>query len=738
MKTLKYLFIIVFILAWQSFVSADGLIVIDPHPHHYTPTPYPLQVKYHHVDVKINGETATTYIDQEFYNPNNWRMEGDYLFPVPKGAVLKKFSMYIDGKEVPAELLDAKKARQIYEDIVRKMKDPALLEYSDMDLFRARVYPIEPRSDKRIKISYSEILQKDNGTIEYIYPLNTEKFSSAPLQDVVVNIDIKAKGKIKNVFCPTHNADIVHKDDDHTVISYEDKNVKPDTDFKVYYNTDKSKVGLSLLSYKEEDDETGFFFLSVSPGFDPQNNEISEKDITFVLDVSGSMAGEKMDQAKKALLFCVNNLNQGDRFDIIRFSTEAEALFNKRTIAEQDNIKKARKFINDLKAIGGTHIEEALKMALQGGEKDSRPHMIIFITDGKPTIGETTEDGLLKVLKKENLSNTRIFTFGIGHDINTHLLDKITELTKAYRSYITPQEDIEIKISNFYEKVQSPVLTDLELDISGVSVSKIYPKDLPDLFRGSALTVLGRYKGQGKTTITLEGRIKDKKRTFTFDSEFTKKDEQYDFIPPLWASRRIGYLLDQIRLHGEDKELVEEITQLARKHGIITPYTSYLILEDETTRISRRDLEADESTLAKMPAATDMLAQNKSEYYEMEKKSGEGSVRVSKEFQALNQAYNMGQTEQGKTRLKFKDKSGNVQNLTQQVKNIQGRSVYNNGDYWVDSYVQDKKKGKANRIQFASKEYFTLLKKEPQAAQFMSLGRNVRFVLKNKMYEIYE
>ncbi len=729
---------LVFLSMITGRIFADGFIVIkhDPRPRPIS-TPFPLEVKYHHVDVKIKELAAVTYIDQEFYNPTNRRLEGYYFFPIPRGATIKRFSMFVNGKEMEAELLAANKARKIYEDIVRKQRDPALLEYQDRDLFKARIFPIEPHSTKRVKISYNQILSKDNGTIEYLYPLNTEKFSAKPLRDVAINVDVRTGDNLKNVYCTSHEADIVRKSGSHAIISFEERNTKPDTDFKVYYNTDSSRVGLSMLAYKEKGDD-GYFFLNVSPGIDLDSSEITEKDITFVLDVSGSMAGKKLKQAKRALLFCVENLNRGDRFQLIRFSTEAESLFKNLEKAKEANLNKARSYIKNLKAIGGTHIEEALELALAGKARGSRPHMIIFVTDGKPTIGETNEETLIKKVRNANSERTRIFTFGIGNDINTHLLDKITAATKAYRSYISPDEDIEIKISNFYSKVQSPVLTDIRLDFGDIKVLKTYPRDLPDLFRGSSITVLGRYRGHGRTRAVLAGKIRGKEQRFEYDVSFSNEDASNDFLPPLWAARHIGYLLDQVRLNGEDRELIDEITQLAREHGIVTPYTSYLILEDERRRVARRDLDYDDQTLGSMaPKSGNLVTRSKKEYAEMKEKSGYGSVRASEEFQALNKAVNVAQTRQGKSRLKFRGKDGAMKNLAQQVRNIQGRAVYNSGKFWIDSRVQQTKR-KNIRVRFASNRYFDLLKKEPGVSEFMALGRNVRFVYKGRTYEIYE
>ena len=508
MILLKY--ILTALLSTMS-TYADGFIVIPrPHP---LPVPFPLEVVYHNVDVRIDGQLAVTKIDQSFYNPSHHQLEGFYIFPVPKGAVISNFTMVINGKESTAELLDADKARKIYEDIVRQMRDPALLEYSEQNIFKLRIFPIEPRSEKKISISYTQVIESDNNLFEYIYPLNTEKFSAKPLKNVSVKVDLKSEKKLKNIYCPTHEVDIVNKSDYHSIISYEDENTKPDIDFKLYFSKNASRVGLSVLTYKKYK-ENGYFFMSASPSLDIDNSGIEEKDITFIIDVSGSMSGDKLEQAKKALQYCVNNLNTDDRFEIIKFSTEAYALFKNLESANKNNRKKAKDFINDLQAIGGTNIEEAFELASNNYRKSSRPHFVVFLTDGKPTIGETNDEKLIKAILKKNKSNSRVFTFGIGDEINTHLLDKITEETNAWRTYVSDEEDIEVKVSNFYDKIQSPVLSDLKINFGkNVEVFQTYPKDLPDLFKGSNLLVFGRYKGKGLAKITVSGNLKEKEKS---------------------------------------------------------------------------------------------------------------------------------------------------------------------------------------------------------------------------------
>src|SRR2546430_14211649 len=300
------------LLGFLSHARGDGFIIVE-HPvevpiGHF---PFaPLEVSSHHVEVKIDGQVATTSIDQEFYNPNDQRLEGTYMFPVPKGAHIDKFSMEIGGKMVDAELLPADKARQIYEDIVRKMRDPALLEYASRDLFKVRIFPIEPRSRKPIKISYTDLLRSDAGTVTYLYPLGTEKFSARPIKNLSMKIELKSAEPLASIYSPSHKVEIKRDGANRAVIGYESKDEKPDTDFQLVYSSDTRDVGLRLITYKPDGDD-GYFLLLAAPTISNETRPAA-KDVVFVVDTSGSMAGAKLQQAQKALRFCVGNLNNDD------------------------------------------------------------------------------------------------------------------------------------------------------------------------------------------------------------------------------------------------------------------------------------------------------------------------------------------------------------------------------------------------------------------------------------------
>jgi Ca-activated chloride channel family protein len=746
-------------------LRADGFIVVDQPVHvplgHF---PFaPLEVSYHHVNVKIDGQLCTTTVDEEFHNPNPQVLEGTYLFPIPKNAQIDKFTMQIGGQDVPAELLDADKARAIYEDIVRRRLDPALMEYADRGLFRVRVFPIEAMGRKQVKIVYSEVLKADSGLISYTYPLNTEKFSSAPIHDVSVTVNITSDQPLHTIYSPTHDVEITHTDATHATVGYEAKDVRPDTDFQLFFAPDKSDVSVKVLTYQTGDDD-GYFLLLASPSLDLKTKPVP-KDVTFVLDTSGSMSEDhKLVQAKKALQFCLSNLNSDDRFEIIRFSTEPESLFGKLTAADDKAVDQAQDFVAKLRPMGGTAIYDALGQAMALRPANSnRPYVVIFLTDGEPTVGETSDDAIVAETDKAANDGTRIFCFGLGTDVNAPLLDRIADHTHAASDYVLPTEDIEIKVSNFFSKIREPVLSNVKLTFpDGIRVSRTYPEALPDLFKGDQLVLTGRYSGNGSGTCLIEGDADGSHQKFTSPVTFAKDSTDQPFVPRLWASRRVAYLLDQIRVHGENGELKDEVTDLARQFGLVTPYTAFLIMEDEQKR------QISERNQTFRDFAKDQPAQKSASdlYDEMQRdKSGRGAVAMSRAqnsmkydisaTDALNQsnaelASGMGvatsvvsagpvsanrvarQTALGG------DASTRLVEYTQNTRYLAGRAFYQNGNQWIDSNVSKQNGGNEVRLKFGSPEYFDFAEKNPEARIYLSLGQNVRLALSNTIYDIYD
>ncbi len=663
-----------------------------------------LSIQKQHVQTTIDNQAAKTVIRQVFVNETDRDLEGMYIFPIPENASVSNFSMWMNGEKVSGEVLDADEARRIYEDIVRKMKDPGLLEYAGRNMFKARVYPIPAHGSVKIEISYDEVLRYDDGTIGYHFPLRSSAFAHMRLEEVSVAVEISSDTPIKTIYSPSHDID-VNLSDDYVTCGFEERNVAPETDFILYYTVSEEDMGINLLSYKSRR-EDGYFMLLVSPGtLETNERERRAKDVTFVIDVSGSMKGEKIEQAKDALEYCVEHLNKGDRFNIIAFATDVKVFDTELVPVSRRTMDKALDFIYSLDARGGTNIDKALEFALRSNGS-SNPQMIIFLTDGAPTAGETDESKILSNVARRNESDLRIFSFGVGYDVNSVLLDNLSLGNGGTADYIKPQEDIEVKVTSFFSKVSEPVLTDVSIDFDGVKVTDIYPDEMPDIFNGQQLVVFGRYNKGGNAAIEISGEAFDDRTILVHDTHFNKRNRGYDFIPRLWANRKISYLLTEIRLHGENDELIDEVVTLSKEHGIITPYTSYLILEHRKTYAPH--LIAD--------ATTSLDHQRGGAGMRMEK--GEDAFMASRELK------------------KGRDSSVLDAPASSHVRHIGRKTFYQTGEGWIDAAYE--KDAKTIEIKYLSDEYFELMGKHIEIGKYLSLGSNVTFVLEGKAYRVSE
>jgi len=691
-------------------VAADGLVAVDcptVAPNNTLPNradcPAYLRVKNHNVTVTIDNQVAQTRIDQTFVNDSAYQLEGTYIFPLPEDATVSDFAMYVDGKRMEGQVLDRNQARQIYEEIVRRQRDPALLEYLGRGAFQARIFPILPHTERRVEISYSQILKMENGLVKYVYPLSTEKFSPQPVGNVTVNVDLKSPQALKAIYSPTHNVSVSRDGDYKANIGYEAANVKPDRDFVLYYSVSADEIGATLLTYKPDANGDGFFVLLVTPQVQVEQQKVVAKDVILVLDTSGSMSGEKIVQARNAAKFVLNQLQPNDRFAVITFATGLIS-FAPGKLSPASERGEALRFVENIQASGSTNINRALLEAMAVADTE-RPTIVIFLTDGLPTVDETDTDRILENVKQNARRNVRLFTFGVGDDVNTLLLDSLSERQRGASAYVRPGEDIEETVSSFYAKVSTPVLSDLQIAFGGIETYDVFPYPLPDLFAGTQLVVTGRYKNGGAATVTLNGNLNNQAQKYAFEDLNFKRDGGDNFIAPLWATRKIGYLLSQIRLHGENREAVDEIVALAIRYGIVTPYTSFLIQEDNDVLSAGGRTGASDSVQqnAPPPAAAPT--------------SGAGAVGMSQANQEMKDASAAPSSQEGK------------------LKHAGDKAFILRNGVWTDTtFVPEKMT--TTKIPFGSAQYFDLLTQHPDWNKYVAVGEQVIFVVNGVAYEI--
>lgn len=541
------------------------------------------------VNADINDQVATVQIAQTFQNITSRTLETQFVFPLPEDAAINGLTLVVDGQELTGELKAREEARKIYEEIVRRQRDPALLEYMGRGVFKTSVFPIPAGKSRRVEIRYTQLLKNDNGLVDFTLPLGNARHCRKAVKKMKVTVRIKCKDELKNVYSPTHDFKINQPNDHKATCTLSLTNVLAPDDVRLLYGIRGNEFGMNLVTFKPDGDEQGYFLLLASPKVKAKKKAAIPKTVMFVVDRSGSMAGQKLEQAKASLRYMINSLGPKDTFNIVSYSSEVESFKPEIELVNPDSIKEAMGFVDDLYSGGGTNIDQALTTTLQQLTDKQRPNYVLFFTDGLPTVGQVQESRIASSASKANKANARIFSFGVGFDVNSRLLDRLSRDQRGTSVYVKPEENIEIAATNLFRKVSSPAMTSVDVQFtsensqhSGKLVTQVYPKQLPDLFFGEQLVLVGRYKSPADVSVQLTGEVADKSRQLKLESNFgnAKSTRRNGFVQTLWATRRIGQIIDELDLNGRNKELIDELVSLSLKHGIMTPYTSFLAEED--------------------------------------------------------------------------------------------------------------------------------------------------------------
>ncbi len=555
---------------------------------------YALQLTDHRVDVTITDQIATTHLKQTYLNNSDRAVEGSYYFPLPLGSkqAISGFTMTVDGQKLAAQILAASDAKNIYQTYVNQHRDPALLQYTGGDAFQANLYPIPAHGQRIIELEYTMALpQQANGLVQYTYPLGASRLSNAMPANASVTVKISSKDPLRAIYSPSHQVGISQRDEHGATVSFQTGSAAEDTDFVLDYSVSSAPLSANLISYLDASDSSGsngYFVLLLTPPTTAASDKVVNKDVILVIDISGSMAGEKIAQARSALQQVLGKLNQGDRFAVLAFDDQLDPYSS--GLLPASKAADAQAWVGNLQSRGGTDINQALGNALDIAAQNtdqSRPQMVIFLTDGQPTSGVTDLNQIsANVKQKAAATHTRIFTFGVGDDVNAVLLDRLANDNGGASAYIRPGEDVEAAVSSFYTKVSQPLLTNVSIDWGQTNVSELYPQPLPDLFIGSQVVLTGRYNNPGAATVTVSGVVNGQQQSYKFANldfagpNSTGFNPAAVYSPRLWATRKVGYLLSQIRQNGESQELVSEVVDLSTRYGILTPYTSFLVRND--------------------------------------------------------------------------------------------------------------------------------------------------------------
>ncbi len=750
----------------------------------------PFDVQSHRVDVTITNTAAATKITQVFKNHTNRPLEATFVFPIPEGATVSDFNLWINGKKTPGAVLEKNEARRIYESIVRRVEDPGLIEYIDGRMFRASIFPIPAGGTQKLEIKFAQVLEKRAGMYRYVYPLavGSDYVTAKTAQDFTLTAKVLSPIPITTTYSPTHKISTFRKATNQLVLGTEEMYAELDRDFELFIGLSKKEIGLNIMTHDPDGDggDPGYFMMALAPRVDVAAHEEIGQTFTFVMDTSGSMAGDKIEQARKTLAFCLQRLKPQDHFNIVRFSTDVEPLFDEPVPASVANVSEALSFSRDLEPAGGTAIQPALEAALGQSVAADKPHQIIFVTDGIPTVGETDPARIVSLVgAKAQGDQTRLFTFGLGFDVNTSLLDGMAAQSNGRSDYVKPAEDLEAAVSALYTRISSPVLTGINIDFGGARAYDVYPKKIPALFRGDQVLLFGRYRG-AFDEVKVTGSAGPEAKEYVFGGKSPKASpkgkkrvdgapstefsEPLEFLPKLWATRKVGYLLEQIRLNGEIPELKTEVIRLAKKFGLVTPYTSYLAVDDSEfddrpgdprrPPVVRsgdvpapRPAEEDEAGIDGVLSGLDTNTRGGAGFG----KSASKKTRPRREPAAdAPAAPRAARNEQAKAKADaFKGFDGDVgegavaaAEATRDYKEservggektgrtfIAGRTFALKSGVWVQDGVAAKKGAKTIKVEEHSTRYFELLRKHRDLRKVLGLGNRVIVEIDGRVYE---
>lgn len=709
-------------------------IIIDPWPPPGIPQPpvnNVVTVEEYVVEARVEGPAAHVRVTQTFRNQSGGLVEGQFIFPLPPDAAVSDLQMRVNDTVLEGKIMPADEARGIYEAIVRRQRDPALLQYSGQGLFQTNVFPIPPGESRAVQLTYTQLVAQEQGLYRFRYPLGAGFNALGDQGGLRLRVELVDQPGLRTIYSPNWGATVSRTGSDGAEITFTGAGSTPESFFDVYWGSNDSAIGANLLSYQPVE-EDGYFALLVAPGIEQVETDVAERDVVMVVDVSGSMEGEKMGQARDAAKYVVGHLNPGDRFNLISFSTGVRLWSDELEELSGEMTADAHEWIERLEAGGSTDINRALLEALalieaRDGGDSKRPVYLLFMTDGLPTQGETDPWKIFDNAEMNAPENAtlRLFTFGVGYDVNTILLDTLSKEMGGRSTYVLPEEDIAESVSAFYQGISMPVLTNVSLEFEGQPVTdEIYPFPLPDLFAGEQLVVVGRYHDGAGVTVLLRGEVNGEEQEFRYDSLELRERGGEPFVARVWASRKIGVLMEQIRRSGPDPEVIDAIVELSLRYGIVTPYTAYLVEEPGMGGVVPGAPVAEATAGSGMgggapmemaPAARAYAADEAAEVAAAPA-SGEAAVAASEAQNSMQTATAVENTESaqfvgGKT-------------FVQQgwVSGLDDTSL----PFWVDTAYRQNMT--LMWVEFASDEYFTLAL-EPTMAEWLAVGQEMVIVV---------
>ena len=564
-----------------------------------------------HTDVKaqISGFLSRVTVTQQFENPFKEKIEAVYTFPLPQNAAVDDMTMLVGDRTVRGKILRREEAQAVYEAAKNNGQTASLLEQERPNIFTQSVANILPGEQIKITISYVETLKYEDGAYEFVFPMvvgpryvpgnpagaqstgfapDTDRVPDASRitprpppagmragHDISLEVALDAGVPIDALNSKTHEVIIERADDRRARVALKDQATIPNKDFILRYDVAGKKINDALLTHSTG--HSGFFTLILQPPERVTAEDVTPKELVFVLDTSGSMSGFPIEKAKETMKLALDNLYPYDTFNLITFAGDEHILFPEPVPATKENLAKAQAFLESRQGSGGTEMMKAIKASMDPSDKQDHVRIVCFMTDGY--VGNDME--IIGEVQKH--PNARVFAFGIGGSVNRFLLDNMAKYGRGEVEYVALDDDGSAAARRFHERVRNPLLTDLSVDWNGVAVSEVYPKAIPDLFSAKPVVLTGRYSGEGRGVIRLKGKMSGREFVRDIPVDFSST-EQHDVLATLWARTRVDDLMSQ-DFNGAQQgtmkdDVKQQIVQLGLDYRLMTQFTSFVAVEE--------------------------------------------------------------------------------------------------------------------------------------------------------------
>lgn len=668
-------------------------------------------------------------ITETFVNRGSRVGEADYMFPLPKGAAFQDLKLEINGEMVAGETMSADRARGIYEEIVRRQRDPALLEWMGYGLLRARIFPIAPGEAKRVVVRFQTVAPREGDAlrVDYFRGLRTNQAGASQLAEGRTSFVLTypndpmygtAYSPTHSIFEPRYSSDDAGDGvGDRSFASsyrgsmrrFEIRDASGEVTLLIPIRR-SSNAAITMLANAPGNDD-GFALITLSPP--AVRPRAVPRDLTFVIDVSGSMSGQKIEQARAAGKQILGTLSPMDRFRLIDFSSDVRTFRDGFSTATRDNIRAAERYLDQLDAEGSTNISGALDEALSSPIQSGRLPIVLFLTDGQPTVGEHDPSVIASNVAKHRESR-RLFTFGVGADLNVSLIEQLALEGRGTASFVRPEESVERAVGIVASRLTSPLVTDVRIHSDGVRLLKMHPSGPVDIFAGEDLVVLARYDGSGNAVIRFDGQTTSGPVTWSSRVNFPDRSRENPFVARLWATQRVGYLSAEKRKHGGSREIDDEIRDLGERFGIPTEFSSYLVVEPGMLR-------------GRVMGATGMQLDNVVV-------TGAGTSRLSASVApAQFEAAKTAAAQRSATNMALADSASGLREDTN-VRHAGNLTFVLRDSVWTD--VRYKRAGPVLRVKPFSDAYFKLLEMQPDLRDAFTIGERAIIAGRNMAIEL--